>query len=151
MQVDEPAERYDVTSYESMVLGGEEIGETVLEWVDRVFGGTAINSAFGQSEALMFIGECQALGVDHHEGKVGRPYPGHEVAIVDPETAEPTVDTGEIGEIAVRYEGNPGVSTSTSTSPKRRRPRSGTGSCSRRTSAPPTRTATSPSRAGRTT
>ena len=108
MQVDEPAERYDVTSYESMVLGGEEIGETVLEWVDRVFGGTAINSAFGQSEALMFIGECQALGIDHHEGKVGRPYPGHEVAIVDPETAEPTVDTGEI---AVRYEGNPGVFT----------------------------------------
>jgi len=111
MQVENPTERFDVTSYESMVLGGEEIGERVLEWVDRVFDGTAINSAFGQSEALMFIGECQAMGVDHHEGKVGRPYPGHDVAIVNPETAELTVETGEIGEIALRSEENPVVFT----------------------------------------
>jgi acetyl-CoA synthetase len=111
MQVEDAEERYDVTSYESMVVGGEEIGETVIDWVDRVFGGTAINAAFGQSEAIMFLGECHALGVEHREGKLGRPYPGYEVAIVDPETAEPTVPTGEVGEIALGAEGNPGIFT----------------------------------------
>jgi acetyl-CoA synthetase len=33
--------------------------------------------------------------------------PGHELASVDPETAEPTVPPGEVGEIAVRYDGDP--------------------------------------------
>ena len=37
---------------------------------------------------------------------MGRALPGHRVAVVDPETAEP-VDPGETGELAVRYEGNP--------------------------------------------
>jgi acetyl-CoA synthetase len=38
---------------------------------------------------------------------VGRPGPGFDVRIVDPETGRPTVEPGEIGEIAVRYENNP--------------------------------------------
>ena len=39
-------------------------------------------------------------------GSMGLPAPGHEVTIVDPETAE-ALPPGEVGEIAVRYEGDP--------------------------------------------
>jgi acetyl-CoA synthetase len=51
----------------------------------------------------MLAGDCTAL-TPFKEGSIGPPGPGHELAIVDPETAEPTVDTGEI---AVKYAGNP--------------------------------------------
>ena len=61
----------------------------------------------GQTEAALFVGDSVAYGVDHREGKIGKALPGHEVAILDPETGEPTVPTGEVGEIALRYEGNP--------------------------------------------
>ncbi|MEF8907962.1 MAG: AMP-dependent synthetase, partial [Haloarculaceae archaeon] len=54
----------------------------------------------------MLVGHCTALA-EFREGKMGLAGPGHEVAVVDPETAEPTVAPGEVGELAVRYEGNP--------------------------------------------
>lgn len=38
---------------------------------------------------------------------MGRPTPGHEVVIVDDESAEPIEAPGAVGEIAVRYEGDP--------------------------------------------
>jgi acetyl-CoA synthetase len=38
---------------------------------------------------------------------MGLAAPGFEVTVVDPETAEPTVEPGEVGEIAIRYEDNP--------------------------------------------
>ena len=37
---------------------------------------------------------------------IGLPGPGHEIAVVDPETAEP-LEPGTAGEIAVRYEDDP--------------------------------------------
>jgi acetyl-CoA synthetase len=106
MQVEDP-DRFDVSNYRSLVIGGEEIGENVYQWVKDVFDGAAINSAFGQSECLMPIGECHALGIHHKEGKMGRAYPGHDVEILDPDRAEATVPSGEVGEIGVRYEADP--------------------------------------------
>ena len=54
----------------------------------------------------MIVGDCTAL-TESREGKIGPPAPGHEIAIVDPETAMPTIDRGAVGEIAVRYDGDP--------------------------------------------
>jgi acetyl-CoA synthetase len=104
--VDGATTEYDVGSLRGIVTGGEEIGESIIEWVDQAFDGTVLHSAFGQTEAVSMIGECEALDVQHKQGKLGRPYPGHEVAIVDPETARP-VSPGDMGEIAIRYKADP--------------------------------------------
>lgn len=53
----------------------------------------------------MIVGDCTRL-YESREGKIGRRAPGHDVAIVDPQTAEPTVEPGDVGEIAVRYDEN---------------------------------------------
>ena len=106
MQVDAPAERYDVGSIRSVSAGGEAVGESVIAWVEETFDGASFEEAYGQTEANLVVGDCSALR-PVRSGKMGLAVPGHEVAIVDPETAEPTVEAGEVGEIAVRYEDDP--------------------------------------------
>ncbi|WP_255152296.1 acyl-CoA synthetase [Halorarius halobius] len=105
MQVDRTAAG-DVGDVRAVSSGGESLGESIVEWAADTFDGAVVHEGYGQTEANMIVGDCTAL-TESREGKIGPAAPGHEVAIVDPETAEPTVDPGEVGEIAVRYEGDP--------------------------------------------
>lgn len=104
MQVDNPAERWDLASVRLVASGGEQVGQTVVDWAARVFE-APVHEAYGQTEAHFFIGDCTAL-VDFKPGTTGVAEPGHDAAVVDPDTAEP-LDPGEVGEIAIRYEGDP--------------------------------------------
>jgi acetyl-CoA synthetase len=104
-QMDDP-DRWNVSSVRCIPSGGESLGETIVEWAQEVFEGAAVHEAYGQTEANMVAGDCTRL-VESREGKIGPRAPGHDLAIVDPQTAEANVDHGEIGEIAVRYENNP--------------------------------------------
>ncbi|MFB6172897.1 MAG: acyl-CoA synthetase [Haloarculaceae archaeon] len=108
MQVEDPAETYDLRSLRVLFSGGESVGDTIVDWADDAFENAVVHEGYGQTEAPAFIGDCSALGVDHRAGKMGVASPGSEVRILDPDTGEETVDPGEIGEIALRYEGNPG-------------------------------------------
>lgn len=106
MQVDDPRGRYDADSVRVVPSGGESLGQSIVDWAAETFDGAAVHEGYGQTEANLLVGDCTALA-EFREGKMGLAGPGHDVRIVDPDTAEPTVETGEIGEIAVRYEGNP--------------------------------------------
>ena len=96
----------DVSSVRVIPSGGESLGRDIVDWAGDVFEGAAVHEGYGQTEANMLVGHCTALA-EFREGKMGVAGPGHDVRIVDPESAEPTVDDGEVGEIAVRYEDNP--------------------------------------------
>ena len=104
-RVDAP-DRFDVDSIRTITSGGEALGRTIAEWADETFAGAVVHEGYGQTEANVLAGECTAL-FESRERSFGLAGPGHELAIVDPETAEPTVPPGETGEIAVRYEGDP--------------------------------------------
>jgi len=104
-RLDDPG-RWDVSSLRCLPSGGESLGRSIVEWARDVFDGAAVHEAYGQTEANMLAGDCTAL-TEFRDGKIGRATPGHEIEIVDPDTAEETVETGTVGEIAVRYEGNP--------------------------------------------
>jgi acetyl-CoA synthetase len=106
MQEDELAERHDVSSVRTITSGGESLGQTIIDWVKETFEGASIHEGYGQTEANMIVGGCEPLGA-MKQGKMGRAAPGQDVEILDPDTAEPTVEPGEVGEIGVRYEGNP--------------------------------------------
>jgi acetyl-CoA synthetase len=106
MQVDSPGERYDVDDMRVIASGGESLGQSIVDWANDVFGGAAVHEGYGQTEANVIVGDCTAA-TEFREGKMGRAGPGHDIQIVDTETTEATVDTGDVGEIAVRYEGNP--------------------------------------------
>ena len=105
MQVDDPIERYDLNSVRLVTSGGEAVGSDITNWVSEVFEGAAVHRGFGQTEAHSFVADCTAL-FEPREDTMGRPMPGHEVNILDPETAEP-IGASEIGEIGLRYEQNP--------------------------------------------
>ncbi|WP_254544760.1 acyl-CoA synthetase [Halomarina pelagica] len=102
----EAPDRWNVSSVRCIPSGGESLGQSIVDWAEDVFGGAVVHEAYGQTEANMVAGDCTKL-VESSEGKIGRRAPGHDLEIVDPQTAEPTVAPGETGEIAVRYEGNP--------------------------------------------
>ncbi|MFB6310534.1 MAG: acyl-CoA synthetase [Salinirussus sp.] len=105
MQVEDPG-RFDVGSVRTIASGGEALTQSIVDWAAEVFEGAAVHEAYGQTEANMTAGDCTAL-TPFREGTIGPPAPGHELAIVDPETAELMTEAGELGEIAVRYPDNP--------------------------------------------
>ncbi|MFC7229757.1 AMP-binding protein [Salinirubellus salinus] len=103
MQFDD-AESYDCSSIRQLGIGGEKSSQDVAAWVDEVFDGPVVNSAYGQTETLLVTGECAALGKTR-EGSNGVPVPCRTVAVLDPETLEER-PSGELGELAVYYEGD---------------------------------------------
>jgi acetyl-CoA synthetase len=94
--VPEPKQRYEL-NLRSIMSAGESVGVTVIEWARDQLGVT-INEMFGQTEINYVVGNCQAAW-PVKPGSIGRPYPGHRVAIIDQEGNERP--RGELGEIAV--------------------------------------------------
>lgn len=82
----------------SIGSGGESLGSELLEWGRRTFGFT-INEFYGQTECNLVVGNCASI-MEVRPGSMGKPIPGHEVAIVDGD-GNP-VPAGEAGAIAVR-------------------------------------------------
>lgn len=89
-----------------LALGGEAAGDALMDLAAQVLPQAAVHEVYGQSEAPLFAGDCEALGVHHRSGKMGRPAPGHEVEVLDPDTQE-SLGVGAVGELALRREGNP--------------------------------------------
>ncbi|HJS38781.1 MAG TPA: AMP-binding protein [Burkholderiales bacterium] len=94
--VPEPKGRYRL-NLRSIMSAGEAVGVTVIEWAREQLGVT-INEMFGQTEINYVVGNCQAAW-PVKPGSIGRPYPGHQVAVIDAEGNE--VPRGELGEVAV--------------------------------------------------
>lgn len=81
----------------SIGSGGETLGAELLDWGRRTFGLT-INEFYGQTECNLVVGNCAPL-FKPRPGSMGRPIPGHTVAIIDDDGAP--LPAGEIGQIAV--------------------------------------------------
>lgn len=105
MDIDD-VDDFDLSSVRVMGIGGETVGEDVLDWVEAAFADPVINVGYGQTECILPIGQCDKYG-KNRDGSIGVALPGHTVKIVDPQTAEPIDKCGEIGEIAVKYERDP--------------------------------------------
>jgi acetyl-CoA synthetase len=96
-QVPDPTVRHDF-QLRSIGSGGETLGEELLDWGRRVMGLT-INEFYGQTECNLVVGSCSEIMVNR-AGSMGRPIPGHTVAVVD--EAGNRRPTGAVGEIAIR-------------------------------------------------
>jgi acetyl-CoA synthetase len=99
-----PKAKFDI-SLRSIMSAGESVGVTVFEWAKTELGVT-INEMFGQTEINYVVGNCQSAW-PAKPGSIGRPYPGHRVAVIDDNGNE--ARRGELGEIAVdrRFNGQP--------------------------------------------
>src|SRR6266850_2912201 len=100
--VPEPRKKYRL-NLRSIMSAGESVGVTVIEWAKAELGVT-INEMFGQTEINYVVGNCQAAW-PVKPGSIGRPYPGHKVAVIDEKGNE--LPPGELGEIAVHRKDDP--------------------------------------------
>jgi len=100
--VPNPKSKYQL-NLRSIMSAGESVGVTVIEWA-REHLGVTINEMFGQTEINYVVGNCQAAW-PVKPGSIGRPYPGHRVAVIDEHGTE--VPRGELGEIAVHRKDDP--------------------------------------------
>ncbi|QCJ47111.1 acyl-CoA synthetase [Haloprofundus sp. MHR1] len=116
-------ERYDVTSlatsptaYRGLVAAGdahesyhlslrkgnsagEPLNPEVMRWFDEELGVTVYDH-YGVTECGMVAGNHHACEMDVKPGSMGRPLPGFDVRVVDPETGAET-EADEVGELAV--------------------------------------------------
>jgi len=91
-----PRERFDV-NLRSIMSAGEAVGTTVFAWTQEALGAT-VNEMFGQTEMNYIVGNSHALW-PAKPGSMGRPYPGHRVAVIDDAGNE--MPAGEPGDVAV--------------------------------------------------
>lgn len=91
-----PRERFDL-DLRSVMSAGESVGTTVFEWTREALGVT-VNEMFGQTEMNYIVGNSHGLW-PAKPGSMGRPYPGHRIAVLDEAGNE--VPCGEAGDIAV--------------------------------------------------
>ena len=91
-----PRGRHDI-KLRSVASGGESLGIEALEWGKEAFG-IVINEFYGQTECNLVLGSCAQLGM-HKPGAIGKPIPGHRVAVIGKDGAP--LKTGAIGQIAV--------------------------------------------------
>jgi acetyl-CoA synthetase len=99
--VSSPRNKYSL-NLRSIMSAGESVGVTVFEWAKAELGVT-INEMFGQTEINYVVGNCQSAW-PAKPGSIGRPYPGHRVAVIDERGVE--VKAGELGEVAVHRQFN---------------------------------------------
>jgi acetyl-CoA synthetase len=106
MSVEDPTDRYDL-ALKAICSGGEPLTPEILDWATDELDGVAVNELYGQTEANLLVCNCRDW-FPAQAGSMGKPVPGHEVAIVDGETGE-ELPRDEVGMIAVRRAGDPVV------------------------------------------
>jgi acetyl-CoA synthetase len=104
--VDDPATSYDL-ALKAICSGGEPLTPEILEWADEALEGVVVNELYGQTEANLLVTNCRGW-FPARAGSMGKPVPGHDVGIVDPETGE-ELPEDEVGTIAVRRGDDPVV------------------------------------------
>jgi acetyl-CoA synthetase len=94
---------------QAIMSAGEAVGDAVFAYCERQLG-VIVNEMFGQTEINYVVGNCSmngqtagGIGWPARAGSMGRPYPGHRVAVIDDEGRECAV--GVAGDVAVnRYD-----------------------------------------------
>jgi len=106
MEVDD-VDSYDV-NLNGICSGGEPLTSEIIEWADEHDLGP-VNELYGQTEANLVVCNCRGW-FSAEPGSMGKPVPGHDVAILNPDTGDRR-PPGEPGEIAINRTDNPVVFT----------------------------------------
>ncbi len=81
----------------SLMSGGEAMGATVFHWCREALGVTP-NEIFGQTEINYIVGNSHTLW-PVKPGSMGRPYPGHRIAVIGEDGRE--LPRGAVGDVAL--------------------------------------------------
>jgi acetyl-CoA synthetase len=101
-EVKDPGDQYKV-NLRICCSAGEPLNPEVIKWFESQFG-IPVFDYYGLTESYPLCGNFPT--VDIRPGSMGRPLPGWEIALLDPEGEEP-VPQGEAGEICLKARTNP--------------------------------------------
>ena len=96
-RVDNPLRDFGL-DLRTLASGGESLGKETYDWARQTLGLT-VNEFYGQTECNLILSSCARIGVSRADS-MGRPVPGHTVAVIDPDGQ--VLPPGEAGQIAVR-------------------------------------------------
>jgi acetyl-CoA synthetase len=104
----EPGRQFRL-NLQAIMSAGEAVGDAVFAYC-RDHLGVTVNEMFGQTEINYVVGNCsmngdtgKGIGWPARPGSMGRPYPGHRVAVIDDAGNE--CPAGVAGDVAVnRYD-----------------------------------------------
>ncbi len=94
--VPKPREKYSV-KLRTLMSGGEALSPAVFHWCREELGVTA-NEIFGQTEMNYIVGNSHTVW-PVKPGSMGRPYPGHRIAVIDDDGCQ--LPAGCAGDVAV--------------------------------------------------
>ena len=94
--VPDPRERYTL-QLRAVMSAGEAVGDAVFGWCADALG-VPVNEMFGQTELNYIVGNSHRQW-PARPGSMGRPYPGHRVAVIDDEGRE--CPRGTPGDVAL--------------------------------------------------
>ncbi len=97
MLIKEDLTKYNLSSIEHATIAGEALNPEVFKQLEKLTG-LQVMEGFGQSESTLMIGNL--FGGTHKIGSMGKPVPGYDIDIVDPDGN--SVGIGKSGEIVVR-------------------------------------------------
>jgi len=97
MMIKQDLSKYDFSSVKHMTTAGEALNPEVYYQFEKATG-LQTHEGFGQTELTLMIGNL--IGASHKVGSMGKPVPGYDVSILDPD-GNPVPD-GETGEIVVK-------------------------------------------------
>lgn len=112
MQVPEPNERYDLSSVRLITMGGEAVGESLIDWAGSVFDDPVTHVSYGQTESPFMTGMCTSLGRPMKAGDnyLGVEMPGYDVRLEDVESDQDIEEPNQLGELVVSAD-SPSVMT----------------------------------------
>ncbi|MBP5404499.1 MAG: AMP-binding protein [Clostridia bacterium] len=97
MMIKQDLSKYDFSSVKHMTTAGEALNPEVYYQFEKATG-LQTHEGFGQTELTLMI--ANLIGAAHKVGSMGKPVPGYDVSILDPD-GNPVPD-GETGEIVVK-------------------------------------------------
>ncbi|MBN1274214.1 MAG: acetate--CoA ligase [Candidatus Aminicenantes bacterium] len=97
---DEVVKKYDLSSLRHLVSVGEPLNAEAVVWSEKVFGRPFHDSYWQTETGAIMISNYPGMKIK--PGSMGKPFPGIEATILDPETYNPISQPGRIGLIAFK-------------------------------------------------
>lgn len=102
MLLSQPLEDHDLSSWEFLGIGAAPLAREVIEEFERRVPSCVVHEGYGLTESGG--GASASPPGQRRVGAVGKPLPGYDIRIFDPET-DAEVDVGQKGEVRIRSEG----------------------------------------------
>lgn len=96
----EAVKEHDLSSLRHLCSVGEPLNAEAVHWSEEAYG-LAFHDTYWQTETGSMV-ITNYPGMPIKAGSMGKPFPGIEAAILDPETFEPLQETGNVGVIGLR-------------------------------------------------